>query len=168
MNNSYITYVFQFIFLVLLQVLILDQILFLGYVNPYVYILFIIALPLGFKRINILFLGFFLGLCVDVFNDTGGVHAASTLLIAFLRPLALRLSFGFNFIDNSVSLKTADFKEKIIYVFLMVFIHHILMFSLEYFSVNYAIGILKNILYSGVFSSILILIILNYWHKKKA
>lgn len=166
MNSFGLKHILQFIILVLIQVLVLDHILFLGYINPYIYILFIITLPTNLNRIYTLLLGFGLGLCIDMFNDSGGVHAASTLAIAYLRPVVLRLSFGLNFDYNTIKLNKADFKEQFFYILLMVLIHHLIMFSLEYFSINYTVQILYNTLYSGIFSCILLLIILRLTNKK--
>mgnify|MGYP005844587191 CR=1 FL=1 len=153
--------VFRFVILVLIQVLILDHVLFLGYINPYLYLFFIIFLPTNTNRVYTLIIGFLLGLSIDLFNDTGGIHAASTLFIAYLRPVILRLSFGLSYDYNTLKLKTADFKEQFLYVLLMVFIHHLLMFSLEYFSTNYWAEILKNTLFSGIFSCLIIFIVLR-------
>ncbi len=76
----------RFILLVLLQVLVLNHINFLGYINPYIYILFIILYPVKNNSSLFIFLSFLLGLCVDIFSDSGGVHAAASVTIAFLRP----------------------------------------------------------------------------------
>lgn len=153
--------IFQFVLLVLIQVLILDHVLFLGYINPYLYLFFIIFLPTNTNRVYTLILGFLLGLSVDLFNDTGGIHAASTLFIAYLRPVILKLSFGLSYDYNTLKLKTADFKEQFLYVLSMVFIHHLMMFSLEYFSTNYMVEILKNAFFSGIFSILIIFIVLK-------
>lgn len=158
--------IFRFVILVLIQVLVLDHVLFLGYVNPYLYLFFIIYLPITTKRLNTLIIGFLLGLCIDIFNDTGGVHAASTLFIAYVRPIILRLSFGLSYDYNTLKLTKADFKNQFIYVLLMVFIHHLLMFSLEYFSINYWVEIMKNTVFSSIFSFILILMLLRLIRNK--
>lgn len=165
MSDFNLKYIIQFIVLILIQVLILDHILFLGYINPYLYILFVLGLPINLNRTYVLLLGFALGLCIDLFNDTGGVHAASTLTIAYLRPFILRLSFGISYDYNTLNLNKTDFKEQFLYVVIMVFIHHLLMFSLEYFSINYTIEILKNTLLSGIFSSLLIFTTLRLIYK---
>lgn len=158
--------IFRFVILVLIQVLVLDHVLFLGYINPYLYLFFIIYLPITTKRVNTLIIGFLLGLCIDIFNDTGGVHAASTLFIAYVRPIILRLSFGLSYDYNTLKLTKADFKNQFIYVLLMVFIHHLLMFSLEYFSINYWVEIMKNTVFSSIFSFILILMLLRLIRNK--
>ena len=161
MNLFKPVYILQFVLLVLIQVLVLDHIMFLGYINPYIYILLIIFLPVNTNRAYTLIFGFILGLCIDIFNDSGGVHAAASLSIAYLRPLILRLSFGLSYDYKTINLSSADFTKQFSYLFLMVFIHHLFMFSLEYFSINYWIEILKNTLFSGIFSLITIFIILK-------
>jgi len=81
----------SFIVLVLVQVLVLNNIHFMGYINPYIYILFILLLPVRFSRHFTLILAFVLGLIIDAFSNTYGMHAFSTVLIAFLRPFAVNL-----------------------------------------------------------------------------
>ena len=77
MNNLIFKNITRFILLVLVQVIVLNKINFLGYINPYIYILFIILFPIKNNRVLFIFLGFLLGLTVDLFLDSGGVHAAA-------------------------------------------------------------------------------------------
>ncbi len=77
--------ILSFVLLVLFQVLALNNIQFLGFINPYIYILFIIALPVKTPRWLSLILAFILGLTLDIFSNTLGMHAFATVLIAFLR-----------------------------------------------------------------------------------
>src|SRR2546425_1254488 len=81
----------RFLFLILLQVVILNHVQWSGYVNPYVYILFIMLLPLETPKWAVLFLGLVTGLAIDMFANTGGLHAAATTLMAFARPGVLKL-----------------------------------------------------------------------------
>ena len=84
----------RFIILVLLQVLVLNHINFLGYINPYLYILFIILYPVKNSRSLFIFLSFLLGISVDLFSDSGGVHAAASVTLAFIRPAFLKSMFA--------------------------------------------------------------------------
>lgn len=156
----------RFIALVLIQVMILDHIMLFDYINPYIYILYIIYLPINTNRAYTLILGFLLGISIDLFNNTGGIHAASTLFVAYIRPLLLRLSFGLSYDYNTLKLNESHFKDQFSYVILMVIIHHILMFSLMYFSTNYILEILKNTLFSSIFSCVVIIIFLRLSQNK--
>src|SRR5665647_630393 len=80
-----------FIVSVLLQVLLFNNILIFRVIAPFFYILFIILLPFYTPRALLLFLSFALGLTVDIFTNTPGVHASACLLTGFLRPGILQL-----------------------------------------------------------------------------
>jgi len=62
-------YAVMFISLVLIQVLIFNQVQFSGFFNPYIYVLFIILLPLSTPRYATLILAFLLGLVIDIFFE---------------------------------------------------------------------------------------------------
>ena len=75
MANQLIKYGFIFIALVLTQVLVLNHIQFSGFVNPYIYVLFVLLLPMGSPRYVVLLLAFFIGLTIDVFSNSPGIHS---------------------------------------------------------------------------------------------
>ena len=166
MIKKYTLYIIKFILLVLLQVLILDNFLLFGYINPYVYIIFILFLPTSINRSVLLIVAFILGICIDLFNDTGGVHAAATLIIAFVRPFILRLSFGLSYDYNTLKIAKADFKSQFLYITIMIAIHHIFLFSFEYFSLDFFIKIVKNTVLSLVVTEIFIIILMKLFNYK--
>ena len=90
--NVFLKYLGRFVILVLLQVLLLNNITLTEYgITPLFYILFILLLPFETPGWTLLLFAFFLGFFVDMFCDTGGVHSASSVFAAFLRPLILRV-----------------------------------------------------------------------------
>ena len=157
MKSDVFTNSIRFIVLVLTQVLILNHINLFGYVNPYLYILFIILYPLTGNKSLLIALGFILGLTMDMFGDSGGIHAAACVTIAFLRPIILKFSFGVSYEYNAVKIQRTDLSNRFIYVFLMVTIHHLILFSLEVFNIDHILLVLKNTLFSGILSMVLIL-----------
>ena len=76
MNSLLFSNIIRFTALVLLQVLICNQMNFLGSINPYIYILFILIYPVKNNSLSFIFISFVLGILIDVFMDTGGAHAA--------------------------------------------------------------------------------------------
>lgn len=156
-NNEIFINIARFVLLVFLQVLILNNINFLGYINPYVYIYFILLFPLDGNKGLLIFLSFLLGLSVDIFSDSGGVHAAASVFIAYLRPLALKFSFGVSYEYNTVKIKKADPLERLTYISVLVFVHHFILFAMEIFSFGHILLLLKSTLFSGVFTILLIL-----------
>ncbi len=166
-NNQIFINTVRFFILMLLQVIVLNHINLLGYVNPYAYVIFILLFPFDGNKTLLILLSFLLGLCIDLFSDSGGVHAAACVLIGFLRPILLKFSFGVSYQYNAVKLNKVTFKERLLYIILMVFIHHFMLFSLEVFSLSHISLILKSTLFSGIFSTLLILCILLLFKRKE-
>lgn len=166
MNSSIISNIARFVGLILLQVLILSNINFLGYINPYLYVLFILLYPFNSNQTLFLILSFLLGLSVDIFEDSGGIHAAACLIAAFVRPGLLRFSFGVSYDHQNIKLSATPFGARLTYIFMMIFIHHLVLFSLEMFSLSHIILILKKTLFSSIFTGILVILSLSLFSKK--
>ena len=166
LKNDFFINTMRFIVLVLIQVLLLDHINFLGYINPYLYILFIVLFPFTGNKTLLILLSFLLGLTIDMFVDSGGVHAAACVFIGYFRPLILKFSFGVSYEYNSVRIHRTDLSNRLIYVGLMVFIHHLILFFLETFNINHILLVLKYTLFSGIFSIILILGTISLFSRK--
>ena len=167
-NNQIFINIVRFSVLMLLQVIVLNHINFTGYVNPYAYLIFILLFPFDASKTLLIFLSFLLGLSVDIFSDSGGVHAAACVLVGFLRPMLLKFSFGVSYQYNAVKLNKVTFKERLLYITLVVFIHHFVLFSLEIFSPAHIVLILTSTLFSGIFSVLLILCILLLFKTKES
>ena len=84
MNHPIVKNTFLFVVLVLLQVLIFNNVAYWGYVNPMIYIVYLLAAPYRENRVPYLLTAFLLGLCIDMFSNTGGLHAASSVFISLL------------------------------------------------------------------------------------
>src|SRR5690606_1552098 len=167
MNSQFFINIFRFELLILLQAAVLNNINFLGYINPYLYILFIILLPANIGRGQVIFYSFLLGLGIDFFAVSGGVNAAACLVIAYLRPIVLKSSFGLGYDHQTLKFSKVSFNERFVYVSTMVFIHHFVLFSLETFSFLNILSILEKTLFSGIFSIILILIVMILFGKRE-
>ena len=154
--------------LILLQVVLLDHINFLGYVNPYLYIYFILLYPLTGNKSLLILLSFLLGLSVDMFSNSGGIHAGASVFIAWIRPLVLKYSFGVSYEYNTVKINTASFSQQLVFIVSMVFIHHLILFSLEIFNTSQILFILKSTLFSGIFTTIIIFCTLYLFGKRSS
>lgn len=88
MNNLWLANGLRFIVLLLLQVLILKNIVILPpYIQFIIYPLFILMLPFSLEPAIVLLLAFFMGLCVDMFYDSLGLHAGALVITAFARGI---------------------------------------------------------------------------------
>lgn len=159
MTRGLIKYGIMFIVLVLLQVLIFNQMQFNRYINPYLYILFILLLPLSTPRYLLLLSGFLIGLAVDIFSNSLGIHAAATVFIAFIRPAVIRaISVREEDRNDYPGLRQNKFRWFLSYVSIMVLIHHFILFYLEYFTFLHFFSTLLRILLSSIFSIFIIVL----------
>ena len=111
-----------------------------------------------------IFISFIIGLLIDVFSDTLGLHAAAAVTIAYLRPLILKMSFGLAYIHQVIKFKNIDFRKKIIYISLLSLTHHTVLFSLEVFNFSKIFFILERALFSSILT-ITLCILFSYLFK---
>lgn len=155
MNDIWRRNIIRIIFILSIQVLLLKRVnLTLGdfnYVHLTIYGLIIALLPFGINR-SILILGaFFLGLFVDLFYNSLGVHAGATALIAFLRYYLLQaLAPREGYKRESLTPYRYGIPWFISFMASMLLIHLLAIYSLEAFSYVY----MKEIILRSVFSFI--------------
>lgn len=132
---NYIHRISWFVGLVLLQVLILNNVHLGGYATPFLYVYFILKFHSGCSRNELMLWAFFFGLTIDIFADTPGMNAASTVLLAFLRPALLRLFIPRDNLDSIIpSFETMGSWAFMKYTVTGVFIHCLVLLSIEFFS----------------------------------
>ena len=158
--------IISFILLVLVQVLALNNIQFLGYINPYIYILFILSLPVRLPQWVTLLLGFLLGITIDAFSNTMGTHAFATVLIAFLRNGIIKLFTAIEEGNNPVpSFHTFGVGAYVKYVILMTLVHHTTLFFLEAFSFSLFWVVFFKVILSSIVTILIILGIRSFYRK---
>ena len=154
---SLIKYIFQFVLLVAFQVLVLNNIEIFGYMNPYLYIIFVLMLPSDINRNLLLILGFFLGFCIDVFENSGAVHASATMLVAFLRPYIFKLMAGpANVEIDRMNIQTLGTMRFMVVATFLVFVHHFWLFMLEAFTLSELLQVIQRTFFSAIFTLLLI------------
>jgi hypothetical protein len=136
--TDYIKYIIRFILLALLQVFILNNIDLFGFMNPFLYVVFILTLPFKIKHTPLVIISFIMGYMVDLLSgNIMGVHSASALLLGFLRPSVIKLVSSS---ESDYDTKYApDFKNMgakwfFTYAGLLVFVYNVSFFFLEHFT----------------------------------
>jgi rod shape-determining protein MreD len=152
MSKRPIQIVIQFVVLVLLQLLVFNNFRFSGFINPYVYILFFLLLPFDFSMTLMLVLGLVMGLIIDLFMGTPGVHSFATVLAVFVRPGVLNLiaphdGYNMNILPRMSQMGLIWFIK---YTVLFVVIHHLVLFYAEVFSFSHFFFTLLKVLLSSV------------------
>lgn len=156
--NKTIKHTLQFILLILIQVFVLNNINLFGYLNPYLYILFLIIYHFNNNQSETILLGFLLGFSLDLISQSSGAHTIACLTIGFLRPYFAIFSFRLKLSElpeNLIS-KEARSLNKIGFLFLMIFVHHFILFFIIFLDIKSIFLILKNTFLTTVFSIIVI------------
>jgi rod shape-determining protein MreD len=153
-------HIVRFIILVAVQILIFNNVQISGYLNPYVYILFIMLLPPKLPKVLVLALAFVMGFTIDIFTDSYGIHTAASVLLAYVRPgiLSLVSVKGGEDLEN-ISIKQLRFGRFFTYSGILCFIHHFTLFYLEAFRLNEFLDTFTRALFSTIISLLLILMI---------
>lgn len=125
----------RFLILMLLQILVLNNVYLGGYINPFIYVLFILMLPTGMNRLLMLVLAFCSGLLVDVFSNMLGFHAFACTFVAFARiTFADRiLTRDDPVVIETPSVFTVSPQSYIGFMLLLLFIYNVIYFTMVVF-----------------------------------
>ncbi|MFY7742889.1 MAG: rod shape-determining protein MreD [Flavobacterium sp.] len=167
MNSTLLINIARFIILILAQVAFFDKINFLGYINPYPYILFIILYPVNANKNGLLLASFLLGLTMDMFNNSGGVHATSCITLAYLRPSFFKFSFGLSYEYQTVKINERLTPERFSFILISILTHHIVFFLLEIFRFSFFWNILFRTVLSTIFTLLLCILIIYMFKPAK-
>lgn len=166
MRSIYIKYSLKFIVVLLLQVLLFNNIDYLGYISPYIYLIFFLDLPVDFKTSYSMLLGFLMGFIIDIFANTMGVHTFACVLVCFMRNSWIDLLFSsLNAQQNDLSLARVGWLDYFKYLTGLVLVHHTALFMLEAFSFqSFGYTFLRIVANSAV--SMLLILFYEYYRSK--
>ena len=154
--------------LMAIQLLVLNYVYLGGYVMPMVYVLFILMLPTGMKRIPLLLVAFGTGLLVDVMNNMLGFHAIACTVLAMLRILFADrvLTRGEDNVVEHPSIFSVTPQYFISYLLLMLSIFYFIFFVAEMWGFRSFGGILLAVVCSTVVSALIMVLYLWVFLKK--
>jgi len=170
MIRKLIVYPVRFILLVLVQVIVLNNVQFSSFINPFLYILFILWLPVEMNKALVMLLGFLIGLSVDVFSDTLGMHTSATVFLAFVRPYVLRFLAprdGYE-LSQAPSISELGLSWFVLYVSICTLLHHLFLFFVEVYRFVDVFNTVGRAFASGLFTILLILITQYFHHNAEA
>lgn len=160
MNSTLFANIFRFLLLLTAQIIIFNNINFLGYISPFPYLLFIILYPVNGNKYGLLVASFLLGLIMDMFSNSGGIHATACVVLAYYRPYLFKFSFGLSYEYQTVRLNDVVTPERFSFLLLAVVLHHTVLFILEIFTFNFFFNIIVRTLVSTLFTLIISLLII--------
>jgi len=160
MSSININQVLNFVFLIALQVLVLDNIELHRLIRPLIYPLIILLLPISLPGALVIIISMVLGLVIDVFNDTLGLHASACVFMAFCRPFVLSI---FRPRGGYEQFATPSYQKLglnwfLRYVGLSIVLFNAFFFMVEAFSFRFIHLTILKIILSSFFCLLLILI----------
>ena len=151
-------HILSLVIVLLLQMLVFNNLHFLGICHPYIYILFLIALPIRIPQWIELLIGFGVGLIVDMFCGSPGVHTAACSFLAYLRPIFIRRTIqDAERISMTIDGLSIGFNEYVKLVVLYTILHHTLVFLIEAWNLAHFWLLLAKIIVSSLFTIALLL-----------
>lgn len=166
MKIDLVSHGLRFLVLSLFQILILNHLSIFDFATAYLYVFFILALPLNISNALLLTLSFISGLTIDIFTNTLGMHASACVTVAFIRPFLLEIIApreGYGAVSTPVihTLGLAWFTK---YAAILLIFHHLVLFLIEYFKFNEVHRLFGKVIICAAFS-LVIMIVIQYLNK---
>ncbi|MCQ2342427.1 MAG: rod shape-determining protein MreD [Paludibacteraceae bacterium] len=154
--NSTIKHILRFVCLLALQLLLINNLHWLGAFHPYVYVLALLMLPASMPRWVEMFIGAAIGLLMDACCTTAGVHMAACVAVAYLRPLLLgQFVQDTQRIVTQVCTATVGARPFLLTVATLIVVHHALICFLEAWSLEHFGWLLLTTLISSAVTFVL-------------
>lgn len=148
------------VFGLIFQIMLLNNVQLLGYMTPYYYPILILTLPAVMNQHGVLILGFISGFVVDIFEHTGALHASSSLVLAYMRPVLLRLVSTQSGRElPAVSLFVLGFRDFFLYTLIGIFLHHFILFFIDALRLTNIDVVLLRSTYTTLLSMVVILLV---------
>lgn len=150
----------RYLLVMMIQVLLFNQLQLWGVCHPYIYVLCLLMMPITLPPIVNMLIGAAVGLTMDVFCNSLGIHMAACILLMFIRPYLLGIIINDkDRLNEQISLRALGFEALIKYVVILVLLHHITVFMLAAWSWSHIGFALAE---TAVSSFLTILVIVGY------
>lgn len=133
MSRINIFQIISFFIYLFYQVLILKNIVLFNSAFCFLYIGYLLLLPVESNPLILMLIGFILGFSVDVFYDSLGLHALSCVFVMYIRNYWLStITPQGGYDSNSIpSMNMSGTQWFVVYATPLVFIHHTILFFTE-------------------------------------
>lgn len=167
MNNTWVKYGFLFVLTALIQGLVVNNLQFSEYLNPMIYPIMIMMLPFQMNAIVTMVIALMLGLSVDAFSDTFGLHASAAVLIGYIRPTLMKYIQPKEGYDSTLlpTIHDMGIAWFVLFSSAILVIHHLWFFSIEILRFDLILLIFGKTFLSLIFSLVLIILFQYIFYK---
>lgn len=164
MNSLVAKSVIRAILLILLQGLVFRRIAFqmgdFAFIHLFIYPLIVLLLPLRTPKILQITIAFIVGLTIDAFYHSYGIHASALVFTAYIRDFVIKLLEPYSGyeLDQSPTLSRLGFSWFLSFSAILFFAHLFFYFSVEAFSFVFFFEIMMNTIFSFMASILLVML----------
>ena len=155
-----IFHIYSFFVFLLYQVLILQNVVLFHTAFCFLYVLYLLLLPVETNPLLLMGIGFAMGFVVDLFYESLGLHAFACVMLMYVRNYWLNSVTPQGGYDNNAvpSLALGGFLWIVVYTIPLIFLHHALLFYIEAGGFGMFWFTLWKVITSTIFTSLAILI----------
>lgn len=168
-GTSIIAQVFYFVVYLVLQVVIMQNVVLFDVAFCFLYVGFLLMLPFDSGPVRLMLLGLLMGLAVDIFYNSFGIHAAASVFIMYLRPYLVSVLAPRGGYEPGMTpkLKVMGLEWFTVYSLILIFLHHLVLFFVEAGGFGMLGYTLLKTAASTVFTFVVILIIQYLFYSSK-
>ncbi len=162
-----VKHIFLFLLYSFFQITLLNHMVLWDIATPFVFLLFLLMLPLTVSRPVLFTVTFFAGLIIDIFSQTYGLHTFGALLVIGLREywIAVITSASFRSVEE-IPLDKQSLIWYTTYLFPLIFVHHTAFFFLEAMQLENFLYTLLKIVGSSIYTFCFCFLICAIFYKK--
>ena len=160
MNRETLLHTLYFVLYLLAQVMLFRQLVLFNTAFCFLYVAFILLLPIETNPVMLMFAGFLLGFTIDIFYDSLGLHALSLVLVAYLRNYwltTLTPQGGYD-AGQGPTLAVNGLQWFMVYTIPLVFAHHAVLFFAEAGGFGVFWFTMSKVMTSLIFTMVIILL----------
>jgi rod shape-determining protein MreD len=159
-SREAIQYTLMILLYLLLQIFFMRNVVLFNYAFCFVYLAGVLILPADTSRMYLLLIGFGTGFVVDVFSNTFGMHAAATVLVAYVRPFLIHYQMESKGIERAeVGIRSQGLGPFLSYILPLIFLHHAVLFFMEMNNFGMILHTLLRITASAILTATVIVLL---------
>ncbi|MCP4520573.1 MAG: hypothetical protein GY827_02560 [Cytophagales bacterium] len=159
-NKGVLSQVINFVLYAAIHILVMNKLPLYNTAFCYIYVAFLILLPVNTSRTVELFIGFGTGLFIDIFYDSIGINAAACVALAFVRPYVIQLLSGKHSFEgvSRISIQETGIQWFFIYAGSLLFLHHLILFFIDTSSSQFIFSSIVKAFFSALYTLVTIII----------
>lgn len=160
--------ILRVILILLAQVLLFKNLVLYDQAFCFAYVMLFLVLPIDTNRMVQLMIALVIGLTVDMFYNTLGIHAAASIFMVYARMYWVRIVMPTGGYDSmpKINVRTQGLDVFVTYAFPLIWLHTLLLFFIEAAGFTMFLQTLGKAFYSALFTMVVILIIQYLFYKK--